>query len=156
MSCGYKIQRTGNDVAELLDKIEQLGLATSSVAGIMSSADKKKLDSIGIYYNTTAYWNRQRGYVPKAGDIIIYSDYKTVNIEGKQVTIPGIKIGSGNAYVQDLMFIGGGSTDDELILAHITDAVVHITDEERDYWNNKLNVTDSQEVIGEALIFNRN
>lgn len=154
MSCGYKIERTGDNVSELLDKIENLGPATETIAGLITATDKSKLDKLSIQYNTTAYWNRQIGYIPKAGELIIYSDYKTVVIDGKEVTLPGIKVGSGNGYVQDLTFIGGA--DDELLAAHIADALVHVTQEDRDFWNNKLNVDDAQEVIGESLVFNRN
>lgn len=152
--CQYKIQRTGEDVVRLLDKIEELGLATTLVPGMMSPEDKCKLDSMGIYYNTTAYWNRLIGFIPKAGEIIIYSDYDTVVVDGVTRNVPGIKVGSGNGYVQDLAFVS--NSDTELLLDHIHDSVVHITQAERDYWNNKLNVNDSQEVVGEQLIFNRN
>ena len=154
--CGYKIQRTGDNVSELLDKIDNLGPATSTLAGLLTAVDKQKLDALGIQYHTTAYWDSQIGYIPKAGEIIIYSDYKTATIDGHTVYIPGMKIGSGNGYVQDLMFVGGGSEDESLLLEHIADTVAHCTQAEKDYWNNKLNVTDAQEVVGEALIFNRN
>lgn len=157
--CQYKVPMTGDEVVELLNKVKQLDLATSSSDGLMSKADKAKLDSINIMCNTTAYWNRQIGFVPKYGEIIIYSDHKTAVVDGKTVYIPGIKIGSGNGYVQDLAFVSGGSGSDgdsELLFAHIADTIVHVTQGERDYWNNKLNVTDAQEVIGESLIFNRN
>lgn len=152
--CQVKIQRTGDEVAALLDKIEQLSLATPLVDGLMSSSDKSKLNALGIYYNTTAYWNRQRGYIPKEGELIIYSDYRTVTINGRVKQIPGIKIGTGNGYVQDLMFLTDSQSD--ALWVHINDRVAHITEADRLFWNNKINVTDSQEVVGEALIFNRN
>ena len=156
-SCGYQIQRTGDNVSELLDKIDNLGPATSTLAGLMTAVDKKKLDALGIQYHTTEYWNRQIGYIPKAGELIIYSDYKTATIDGHTVYIPGMKIGSGNGYVQDLTFVTTDGSDDEgLLLEHIADTIAHCTQAEKDYWNNKLNVTDTQEVVEERLIFNRN
>lgn len=157
-SCGYQIQRTGDNVSELLDKIENLDLATSEVAGLMSALDKQKLDNTTVRFNTTQYWNSQIGYIPKAGEIIIYADYKTAIVDGKMVNIPAIKIGSGNAYIQDLVFVGGngGDIDQDMLLAHIADAIVHVTQADREFWNNKLNVTDYHEVVNEALIFNRN
>lgn len=150
----YKLNRTGSEVEALLDKIDQLGLATPSSSGLMSAADKAKLNATTIRYNTTHYWDCLVGYIPGPGEIIIYSDYREVEIDGRTVTLPGIKIGSGNAYVQDLAFLDMGQT--EILLSHIRDNVRHITDEERAYWNNKLNVDDNNEVVGEALIFNRN
>lgn len=111
-----------------------------------------------IYYNTTEYWNSYN-QVPKAGDIIIYSDYAAKTIddgEGNitEVAIPGIKIGSGNAYVQDLGFVGENVLNE--LLNHINDQIRHITSQERDKWNKKLNIDDTNEVQNEILIFNRN
>lgn len=129
----YKLNRTGDDVAELLTRMA---------------------DRVPFLYNTTTYWNSQRGYIPKAGEIIIYSDYQTIDDCGKIINVPGIKIGSGNAYVQDLAFLD--SYDAQTMINHIADLSIHITGAERKFWNNKLNVDDNHEVVGEELIFNRN
>lgn len=112
------------------------------------------IDAASIRVGTTEYWNSQVGYIPSSGVIIVYSDYGSTVIDGKTVPVAGIKIGSGNAYVQDLAFIG----DDvkAALLNHIADNSVHITPEERAFWNNKLNVTDYHEVVEESLIFHRN
>ena len=150
----YQINRTGDNVSELLYKIDNLGPATTSVAGIMTALDKAKLDSLGIGYGTTAYWNARRGYIPKAGEIIIYSDYKTVTVDERTVNIPGIKIGSGNAYVQDLVF--ATDSDSAELVAHIANTEVHTSSTEKLLWSNKLNIDDDNEVVNEALIFNRN
>ena len=110
--------------------------------------------SLGIQYDTTANWDSKVGYIPEAGQLIIYSDYKTIEKDGNQVLIPGIKIGSGNAYVQDLAFL-----DEALvrqIVNHIDDNLRHINTGEREFWNRKLNVNDASEVVEGTLIFNRN
>lgn len=103
---------------------------------------------------STAYWNAQVGDIPDEGEIIIYTDYQTIDEDQTVTYIPGIKIGSGNAYVQDLAFIDQKISDE--LAKHITNGEIHVTGAEKDFWNNKLNVTDSQEVVDEALIFNRN
>lgn len=103
---------------------------------------------------STEYWNAQVGDIPEDGEIIVYTDWKTEVVDGQTVNIPGIKIGSGNAYVQDLTFMGEDVTD--ALAAHISDGVVHVTAVEKAGWNNKLNVTDAREVVDETLIFNRN
>lgn len=103
---------------------------------------------------TTAEWNATSGFIPEAGELIIYSDYQTVEEDGETRYIPGIKIGSGNAYVQDLAFMG--ERDSEILIAHIHDAIMHTTAAEKAFWNNKLNVNDSSEVVEETLILNRN
>ena len=108
--------------------------------------------------DTTQHWNDARGFIPLQGELIIYNDYKTVvkTIDGiaRNVQIPGIKIGDGLTYVQDLPFI-----DDELretIMTHINNPNLHVSEADRLFWDNKINVTDTQEVINKALIFNRN
>lgn len=149
-----KLTYTHDEVQALLDKIHDLGPATTTKEGLMTVADKIKLDGLGVYSGTTAYWNSQLGYIPAAGEIIVYTDYQTVEEDGQTKYVPGIKVGSGNGYVQDLAFLNEG--DSEALLNHITNTDIHITPQERARWNNKLNVTDASEVVEETLIFNRN
>lgn len=127
----YKLQQTGQEVQDILNRAKDQVLS-----------------------GTTAYWNAQTGFIPNDGQIIVYTDYKTVQKDGQTVDVPGIKIGSGNGYVQDIVFLD--EADSAALLAHIADTGVHITAQERTAWNNKLNVNDAQEVVGETLILNRN
>ena len=113
---------------------------------------------IQLKRDSTANWNAARGMIPLRGELIIYNDYKTIQkeIDGeiRTVQIPGIKIGDGSAYVQDLPFI-----DEELrdkIMLHINNPNIHVTLEEKIFWNNKLNVDDNAELVDGALILNRN
>ena len=108
--------------------------------------------------DTTANWNAARGFIPLEGELIVYNDYKsiqkTIDGELKTVQVPGIKIGDGQTYVQDLPFI-----DEELrdkIMMHIDNPNIHVTLQEKIFWNNKLNVDDNAELVDGALIFNRN
>lgn len=105
---------------------------------------------VSVKSDTTAGWNAAMGYIPPKGEIIVYTDYATV--DGKDV--PGIKIGGGNGYVQDLAFVGEDVR--VALLEHLADMNYHIRPGERAFWNNKLNVNDSFETDGETLIFNRN
>lgn len=122
---------------------------------------------IRLKRDTTANWNNARGFVPMAGEVIIYDDYQTktwqVEEYGELVTktekIPGIKIGDGNAYVQDLPFVDKDLR--EKLMAHINNAEIHTTLAEKLFWNNKVNVDDAYEQIhdeleDETLIINRN
>lgn len=117
--------------------------------------------------DTTANWNNAVGFIPMLGEIIIYTDYqtKTYTVEeyGEQVTktvnIPGIKIGTGNAYVQDLAFVDEDLRD--TLMAHINNTDLHTTLAEKLFWNNKINIDDSydiqhEELEDETLILNRN
>ena len=108
--------------------------------------------------DTTANWNAARGFIPLEGELIVYNDYATIRkvINGveQDVVVPAIKIGDGRAYVQDLPFVNDDLRDQ--ILNHINNPEIHVTMAEKLFWNNKLNVNDSSEVVDEALIFNRN
>lgn len=148
----YKLTQSGQEVQDAINKIIALGPASQSVAGTMSAEDKTKLDNL-ILSGSTEFWNSAYKFVPFEGQIIIYTDYKTDVVRGELVDIPGIKIGSGNGYVQDLVFID--QADSNLLLSHINNEERHITSAERDGWNRKLNVNDLREVVGETLIFNR-
>ena len=118
-------------------------------------------------HDTTANWNNAVGFIPLQGEIIIYDDYETVEYtveeNGQTVTktkyIPGIKIGTGNGYVQDLAFVGSELRD--LIMSHINDDAIHVAIGEKVFWNNKINIDDSyesihDELVDETLIITRN
>ena len=122
---------------------------------------------IQLKRDTTANWNNAQGFIPLAGEVIVYEDYetKTYTVEEygetvtKTVNIPNIKIGTGNAYVQDLAFVDENTR--QLILDHINNQDVHTTLAEKLFWNNKVNIDDAyaqihEELENETLIFNRN
>lgn len=48
-------------------------------------------------------------FIPLKGEIIVYDDYAIAtyeeNGETKTINVPGIKVGTGNAYLGDLSFI---------------------------------------------------
>lgn len=92
---------------------------------------------IQVKRDTTAHWNAARGFVPLAGELIVYTDYRK---EGNK-DVPGIKVGDGRTYVQDLPFQSG------------------VTENDIAFWNDKVNIDDSGEFNGELrdnnLIFSR-
>ena len=104
-----------------------------------------------VISHTTAYWNENREFIAPAGVILIYTDKDTIEKDGVEIEVPGFKVGDGSTYCVDLPFI-----DDyiwQVLNAHIENTEVHITQNERVKWNNKLNCND--EVINETLIFTR-
>lgn len=122
---------------------------------------------IKLKRDTTKNWNNATGFIPLEGEVIIYSDYETktytVQEYGEEVTktvnIPNIKIGTGNAYVQDLAFVDEKTR--EMLINHINNQELHTTLAEKLFWNNKINVDDAEEQItgeleDETLILNRN
>lgn len=157
---GYKLDQTGQRVQDLLDIINSKQDTLVSGVNIKTIEGQSILGAGNINLSakplsgTTAYWNSQLGFIPEVGQIIVYTDYQQIEKDGQTVDVPGIKIGTGNGYVQDIVFVG--QADSDALLDHIRNSDIHITQAERERWNNKLNVTDVQEVVGETLIFNRN
>ena len=118
---------------------------------------------IQLKRDTTENWNRARGFVPLAGELILYTDYssytKEVNGQNKVIAVPGIKIGDGSAYVQDLPFVDEELRD--ILMDHINNMDLHVTLGEKTFWNNKINVDDAyeavhDELVDEMLVLNRN
>lgn len=151
---------TGSNYETLTNKpqingVELVGNKTSAEIGVLVRTD------------TTANWESASGFIPRKGEVIVYEDYqtKTYTVEeyGEQVTrtvnIPAIKIGTGNAYVQDLAFVGDDIRD--RLMSHINDMNLHVTLGEKAFWNNKINVDDAydiahEELEDETLVLNRN
>lgn len=91
---------------------------------------------IPIHYGTCEYWNSQPDLVGKKSHIYVYSDYVETEIDGKMVSVPNIKIGDGNAFLIDNPFVT--ASVDDLLKLHISDSSVHVSDDERNFWNSKV------------------
>ena len=99
----------------------------------------------GIYYNTTAHWNSQRSYIPKAGHIVIYSDYAKEN----EKNVPNFKIGDGKAYLIDLPFSQADLR--ATVMAHINNTAVHLSQGDREKLENSVTAS----VTGENLVLSK-
>lgn len=99
-----------------------------------------------VLYATTATWNSQPSLISQMGFIYIYSDYRQ-NEKGEN--IPSMKVGDGNAYLIDMPF------SDEVLYKHVDDNVRHITQEEREFWNNKVRCYAS-DIQDDVLVFTTN
>jgi len=84
---------------------------------------------VPVLYNTTTGWNSQPSLVSAQGFLYVYTDYKK---NAQNQDIAGIKFGDGQAYLIDLPFI------DEMLYEHLNDNIKHITQQEREFWNNKV------------------
>lgn len=96
-----------------------------------------------VVAKTTSEWNNTPSLVSQAGTIYIYTDYYD---DGQGHNVPAFKVGDGLAYLIDLPFV------DVNMQRHMSDEVIHITEQERVFWNNKIR-TDSTEIDRENLIF---
>lgn len=112
------------------DKLMVVGNEDEHLVGMETLQDylNAHLDK-QVLFDTTANWNSQLSLISKADTIYIYTDYKT-DSQGRHVA--GIKVGDGLAYLIDLPFTDAIATE------HIEDNTRHITQAERDSWNNKV------------------
>ena len=143
----------GFDDVVPLDKTTNYNSLTHkpSVNGVELSGDKTAEDLQIVSENTTAGWNSMPQYIPKRGEICIYTDYETIQDEqGNDIVCPGVKIGDGNAYLIDMPFAGAETR--YKLLEHKENATIHVSQQDRSFWNNKINC----DVSGEELIFTRN
>lgn len=115
--------------------------------------DDVRAESSSVRSGTTAYW-QAHDFIPQKNEIIIYTDYSSyVDDDDNTVYVPGMKVGSGNAYLSDLVFLNEGDTVE--LARHITNSDIHVTAADKAKWDGKLNVNDEHEVVNEALIFIR-
>lgn len=135
---GFNLQMTSPSVGtrnyEKLNHLPQIN-------GVTLIGNKTPADLHLVSENTSAGWDEDKLYVPKAGEICVFSD------TGK------IKIGDGVVPVVDLPYISQSDYDavmDELH-EHTQNYQIHVSPEDRERWNNKLNY----EIVGGELIFNR-
>lgn len=121
-----------------------------TINGVIVSGNLTLQDLKIVSENTTSGWNATPDYIPKAGEICIYTDHAVID----DVVYYGIKIGDGLAYLIDLPFVGDDVRDFVLqkLAEHEHNKVAHVTSEDRAFWNNKLNY----EINNEELILNRN
>ncbi len=115
----------------------------------------QKIDARIINKSDTTYnWDNAITFIPLNGEIIIYTDHAEKDDgNGNTIKIPGIKIGDGKAYLIDLPFVGEDLAAEilEQLNSHIKNQIVHITNEERAFWNAKLNC----DVNEETFVLNR-
>ena len=126
-----------------------------SINGVELVGNVTTEDLYIVSENTTAGWNENPQYLPKKGEICIYTDYYRVEDDmGNEIVYPAIKIGDGNAYLIDIPFADEGSRYQILqeLRAHEANASIHVSQQDRDFWNNKLNYNCD----GEELILTRN
>lgn len=117
---------------------------------------KNNLSNKMVYYSKKkADWDADRDMISQKDVLYIYSDYKLIDQDGKQIYMPGIKVGDGTSYLIDLPFANQNKNSEieDLLLDHINNKIVHISAEQRDFWNNKLNLSLTPQ--SQTLVLNR-
>ena len=124
--------------ARLTDNTSRLNSAENKIAEIENKG-------CTVSENSTEGWSTMPSYVPKNGEICIYTDY--YKQEDSEDVYPAIKIGDGKSYLADLPFIEEGSQKQIMneLQNHFNNSDIHVTPEEKNFWNNKLNYNLSNE-----------
>lgn len=150
MSGGLNVPR----VVSIPDKNYENMINKPQINGVELSGNKSSSALHIVSENTTEGWNRNPGYLPKKGEIVVYTDYIVRQDDlGRDITYPGIKIGDGNAYLIDLPFVNDAMRYEvlQILEGHVNNHIIHVSQEDRDFWNNKLNY----DLDGEELVLTR-
>lgn len=99
---------------------------------------KKHIPIIG----TTAYFEGVKTTVPPKGQLVIYSDLRSITkSDGTTITSAGIKVGDGNTTIEQLPFI------DWFYWDHIIDDKIHVTEEQKKFWDSKISCDVDDETL---------
>ena len=98
-----------------------------------------------VFYDTMDNWNAQPDLVGKRGCIYIYSDWGE-SPDGRKVA--GFKVGDGETLLADIIFT------DQMYDDHIHDTIMHVTQEDKNSWNNKVTCFYIKDL--ERIIFSKN
>ena len=145
VSFGELTPLTGKSGTTDYNELENKPIINSVV--LEGSLTAKDLGLGRVFYDTKANWNAQPMLVAEQAAVYIYSDYMTIEDQaGNQTLVAGIKIGDGTSYLIDIPFITDAAT--YLIVSHISNAGIHVTQAEKEFWNNKvsayINHTDAE------------
>ena len=102
-----------------------------------------------IQMKTTEEWHQDSSLIGQLNTFYIYTDRNTKVDEetGRIINVPGIKVGDGSSYLIDLPFV------DDLFYSHINNLDIHVTLAEKQFWNNKIRIQDSEIEDAQNLIF---
>ena len=99
-----------------------------------------------VKFGTKAEWDAQTTLIGERNTIYVYTD---AVVDDFGIVYARFKVGNGIGYLLDLPFT------DNLLYNHIHDSTIHITQEEREFWNNKVRNYISEEQP-DMMIFTTN
>lgn len=101
-------------------------------------------DYTKVYYDTTAGWNSKAGLIAQKQVLYIYTDGDSYeDVDGTIKNLPSIKIGDGTTYLVDLPAITTNIQTIQQFREHVENTDVHVTNQERLFWNEKCRVDES-------------
>lgn len=102
--------------------------------GALTATD---LGLASVYYDTKEAWDAQSTLIAERSAVYIYSNYATIDDgNGNLIDVAGLKIGDGTSYLVDMPFVGDATT--EMIIMHVANTGIHVTPQEKEFWNNKV------------------
>ena len=128
-------------------------LDTEGVAFLWRKIKNINTNKFTYYSKTKEEWNSDITFLSEKNVLYIYSNFKIFSKNGQEeIYLPGLKIGDGKSYLIDLPFLNDFDNNiEKVLLDHISNNSIHISDQQRSFWNNKLNY----ELQDETLILNR-
>lgn len=128
-------------------------LDTEGVAFLWRKIKNINNNKFTYYSKTKEEWNSDITFLSEKNVLYIYSNFKIFSKNGQEeIYLPGLKIGDGKSYLIDLPFLNDFDNNiEKVLLDHISNHDIHISDSQRSFWNNKLNY----ELQDETLILNR-
>ena len=94
---------------------------------------------VRVIYGTTEYWDEQPELIAQANALYVYTDALSKDFKN----IARFKVGDGQTLLKELPFT------DAVYYDHISDPLIHVSNEDREFWNNKVSCS----INGENLIF---
>ena len=108
-----------------------------------------------IYYGTKQYWDSQPDLIAAEGAIYIYKDYFVRYDEhDNAISSPALKIGDGLSYLIDMPITVSDVSD--IVLEHINNAVMHVSENDRTFWDNKSSAYLEPDVSETLVLSNTN
>ena len=129
-------------------------LDPEGVAYLWNRINNNITNKVTYYSKTKNEWDSDINIISEKDSFYIYSDYKTIHKDDKDFLLPGLKIGDGKTYLIDLPFMNADNSQfEQRLLDHINNNIIHVTLQEKTFWNNKLNYEFNND---ETLVFNKN
>lgn len=130
----FKVKQKENIILSYNKNYEDL-VNKPSINGVTLEGDKTSSDLKIIYKGTKEYWDSKPGLVAENNALYIYTDYQEIdNGDGTFTIVPAIKIGDGTSALIDMPF---ADPVNPIVMNHIQDNTIHVTAEEKEFWNNK-------------------
>ena len=123
------------DVTGVSDYNELQNKPSINDVPLQDNVTLQQLGLQGIYYKTKAGWDSQPSLIAEEGAIYIYKDYSTISDGNATKEVPALKIGDGTSYLIDMPIVNGDIAD--ILLEHIGNTVIHVTSDDKTFWNNK-------------------